>query len=111
MGKPRLFHPMPGYAVLAPIKDEESRIVLPATVGEDGVPSTSMRLYIVELGSLRVPSHAGFIEVPLKPGMEVTLGANVTAAKPDSTVERYLVRIYDIIGYRQSNEYEENRPH
>lgn len=99
MSKPRTFQPMPGYAVIAPIEDAESRIVLPSTAVETGI-----RFYIVALGSKRLPSQAGFIDIPLEPGMEVVMTQNTNAQQPDPTVKQYIVRIYDITGFRKHND-------
>lgn len=99
MSKPRTFTPMPGYAVIAPIEDAESRIVLPSTSVESGT-----RFYIVALGSKRLPSQAGFIEVPLEPGMEVVMAQNTSAQQPDPKIKQYLVRMYDITGFRKHSD-------
>jgi co-chaperonin GroES (HSP10) len=89
------FLPMPGRVVVAPLKDQNSAIVLPETAS-----LASSRFYVVAVGDSRLSTPAGFIDNPLKPGMEVAFTATASGVQPDPAVQQFVVNASDILCYR-----------
>lgn len=83
---------MPGWARLRPFDDPKKRII----VTKDDTEVT--RYYIVALGSTRVPTAAGWVDVPLEPGQCVHMLPGVPVVK-FTGIRDILVRVHDICAW------------